>query len=116
MKAHLERVIAEHDRRYEQRFTDQRDAVMKAELATEKRFEGVNEFRAQLADQARELMPRSETEALLRVLSEKVASLADAAHQSAGSRRGADQVVGYVFGAVGLLVGVVAAVIAVATR
>lgn len=39
-------------------------AVLKAEMATEKRFEGVNEFRAQLADQARTLMPRAEFEAL----------------------------------------------------
>ena len=36
-------------------------AVTKAEIATEKRFEGVNEFRATLADQATRLMPREES-------------------------------------------------------
>jgi hypothetical protein len=35
-------------------------AVTKAEIATEKRFEGVNEFRSTLADQAANLMPRAE--------------------------------------------------------
>lgn len=35
-------------------------AVTKAEVATEKRFEGVNEFRQTLADQAARLMPREE--------------------------------------------------------
>jgi hypothetical protein len=35
-------------------------AVTKAEIATEKRFEGVNEFRQTLADQAARLMPREE--------------------------------------------------------
>ena len=35
-------------------------AVTKAEIATEKRFEGVNEFRQTLADQASRLMPREE--------------------------------------------------------
>ncbi len=35
-------------------------AVTKAETATEKRFEGVNEFRQTLADQANTLLPRSE--------------------------------------------------------
>lgn len=35
-------------------------AVSKAEMATEKRFEGVNEFRATLADQAATLLPRNE--------------------------------------------------------
>jgi hypothetical protein len=38
-------------------------AVTKAEIATEKRFEGVNEFRATLADQAARLMPREEAQA-----------------------------------------------------
>ncbi len=35
-------------------------AITKADLATEKRFEGVNEFRKTLADQAATLMPRQE--------------------------------------------------------
>lgn len=39
-------------------------AVQKAESASEKRFESVNEFRSTLADQARLLMPRNESEAL----------------------------------------------------
>lgn len=37
-------------------------AVIKAEISSDKRFEAVNEFRAQLADQARTFMPRSESE------------------------------------------------------
>src|ERR1700685_214980 len=37
-------------------------AVNKAEMASEKRFDAVNEFRAALADSARLLMPRSEAE------------------------------------------------------
>jgi len=37
-----------------------KEAVTKAEVATEKRFDGVNEFRAQLADQAATFMPRAE--------------------------------------------------------
>lgn len=36
-------------------------AIAKAEAATEKRFEGVNEFRGQLADQARTFIPRAES-------------------------------------------------------
>lgn len=38
-------------------------AVNKAELATEKRFEAVNEFRGQLNDQAARLLERREAEA-----------------------------------------------------
>lgn len=36
-------------------------AIAKAETATDKRFESVNEFRAQLADQAGRFMPRDES-------------------------------------------------------
>lgn len=49
-----------------------KEAVNKAEVATEKRFEGVNEFRAALGDQASRLMPRSETEVRLQGLAERV--------------------------------------------
>lgn len=38
-----------------------KEAVGKAELASDKRFESVNEFRAQLADQARTFMGRDES-------------------------------------------------------
>lgn len=47
-------------------------AVAKAESATEKRFESVNEFRAALSDSSRLLMPRSEAEISNKVLSEKI--------------------------------------------
>jgi uncharacterized Rmd1/YagE family protein len=50
-------------------------AVSKAESATEKRFESVNEFRAALADSGRLLMPRSEAEQSFRVLSDKTDAL-----------------------------------------
>lgn len=44
--------------------TAQQAAVAKAENASEKRFESVNEFRQTLGDQARQLMPRLESEAM----------------------------------------------------
>lgn len=47
-------------------------AVSKAETSAEKRFEGVNEFRAQLGDQQRTLMPRSEVDVLMRGINEKI--------------------------------------------
>jgi len=47
-------------------------AVNKAEVASEKRFEGVNEFRGTLQDQQRTLMPRAEAEFADRVLAEKM--------------------------------------------
>jgi hypothetical protein len=70
-----ERELAkERDRRYEDRFTamdektglaltSSEKAVAKAETATEKRFDAVNEFRGQLKDQAATLLPRAEADA-----------------------------------------------------
>lgn len=47
-------------------------AVDKAEVASEKRFEAVNEFRAALGDQARLLMPRIEAEQAFKAMAEKI--------------------------------------------
>lgn len=50
-------------------------AVNKAEDAANARFEAVNEFRAQLADQASTFMPRVEAEQRIGQTAEKVAAL-----------------------------------------
>ncbi len=52
-------------------FSSAERAIAKAEAATEKRFEGVNEFRAQLTDQAARFVTRDE----LRALEDKLAGL-----------------------------------------
>lgn len=50
-------------------------AVNKAELAAEKRFDGVNEFRATLADQQRTLIPRAEAEVRISALERQISEL-----------------------------------------
>jgi len=50
-------------------------AVNKAELATEKRFESVNEFRGTLDNQQRTLIPRSEVDVMVKGLEEKISNL-----------------------------------------
>lgn len=67
----------------DQRFLDQQKAVdaaltaadratAKAEVASEKRFDAVNEFRAQLSDQANTFMPRNEAQVALGALADKL--------------------------------------------
>lgn len=63
LKSYVERILAERDRRYEQRFQASEVSVTKAEAATEKRFESVNEFRAQLKDQQLDFVSRTYYEA-----------------------------------------------------
>lgn len=50
-------------------------AVNKAEVAAEKRFESVNEFRAQLTDQTATLMSRAEADAKITALSDRVSDV-----------------------------------------
>ena len=98
LKAHFDTLRATDGKNVEQRFVAAEErttlaltaadrAVIKAENATEKRFDAVNEFRATLADQASTLMPRAEAEIRLRGLSEQIEDLR-------GTRRGGIATVG----------------------
>lgn len=49
-----------------------REAISKSEVATEKRFESVNEFRGQLADQTSTFLPRPEYVSAHQALIEKI--------------------------------------------
>lgn len=68
--------IAQHeaDKRLTAAMDAAEKAVLKAESASEKRFDSVNEFRAQLADQTARFMPRSEVAALIESLGDKLSS------------------------------------------
>jgi hypothetical protein len=79
-------LMDERDRRYEERFkamdektglalTSSEKAVTKAETATEKRFDAVNEFRGQLKDQASTLISRVEVDARFVAQNEKLESI-----------------------------------------
>jgi hypothetical protein len=57
-------------------------AVLKAEGDAEKRFESVNEFRAQLSDQAATFIPRTEAVAFINNLSEKLSDHTELSRQS----------------------------------
>lgn len=87
-------------------------AVAKAEAANEKRFEGVNEFRKTLSDQAATFPTRSEVEARMVALGEKIGDLQIRVEKSEASREtehltkreqktDIGNLLGYVFGAVG---------------
>ena len=78
-------------------------AVSKAEMSSEKRFEGVNEFRAQLGDQQRTLMPRTEAEKLFGALAEKIAVLENFRTEMLSKGSGAKEGYGLAIGIVGLV-------------
>lgn len=114
-------VLDERDRRYSERFDAQekavaaalaaaKEAVLKAEQASEKRFDGVNEFRATLSDQAATFMPRKEAQAESAMLREKIdttntllSALSGRVDTLIGARTGATDMWGWIVGAVGVL-------------
>ena len=71
---HSDKIFTERDLRLAQKFQSLAEAINKADQATEKRFDSVNEFRGTLTDQQRTLLPRLEYEAGHKNLSELVAS------------------------------------------
>jgi hypothetical protein len=65
-----------------------KEAVLKAEAATEKRLEGLNELRGAWTDNQRTLYPRAEAELALSALSEKVDLLTSDAEARRGNATG----------------------------
>jgi hypothetical protein len=128
--------FGDYDLRYQQRFDAQtkaldaalaaaKDAVntalvaaekatSKAEAAADKRFESVNEFRQTLTDQTGTFLPRSEAEARMTALSEKIDDLKTATAAAlatvdvrlaanAAKGQGMSQLWGVILGAAGLV-------------
>lgn len=118
----LKNIIDERDLRYTERFkaTDEKTglaltasekAVTKAENATEKRFDSVNEFRGSLKDQASTLLPRAEAEAKFKAYDDKVedlkkdiASLRETRSATSGKERKQVEDMGLFQWAIGLLI------------
>lgn len=112
LKEHVDSMMAEKDKRDEQRFIAQKEAIGKVETATEKRFESVNEFRAQLSDQTRTLLPRTEFEAIKKAFDEKIETL----KTSDTSRRAKNDGISATWGIISILIGIVIAIIGLASR
>lgn len=130
-KDYIEALIKANDDRYEQRFLDSqtavqaalsaagkavdaalsaaKEAVDKAEVANEKRFEGVNEFRLSLGDQQRTLMPRSEQESVNQAILEKLASHENRLNVMNGQKTGGANAFAYLVAGVGLLISTIEA-------
>jgi hypothetical protein len=131
-QAALMLALTEADKRHEQRFEAQQAAIQKSDVATQSRFESVNEFRAQLNDQANKLVTRTEAdsvrsemlgvvkafgdrlEAMVYANADKIASVTTRLERQEGRDRGVQAGWGYLVAAVGLLaaIGTVIAVVA----
>lgn len=80
--------LADKDVRDQQRFEAQQVALRDALAANERRLDGMNEFRAQLADQTATLMPRREAQAIFDAQTARIGVLEDLVHAEASRRHG----------------------------
>lgn len=134
LRHHFEALLREKDVRDQQRFDAQQlalrdaliaqekavtaalnaaeQAVRKAEGAAERRFESINEFRGQLADQAATLMPRAETALLIGNITERIAALEKRSNEGGGRLAGTSDARTIVFAAIAAITAIAAVVIA----
>lgn len=81
----------------------QERAVLKAELATDKRFESVNEFRKTLTDQQQTFMPRAETTVMVGGFVQRLQALKEQMDALVSERAGVKGGYGYAVGIVGFV-------------
>jgi hypothetical protein len=102
------------DRAVQAALQSAKEAVTKAETASEKRFDAVNEFRQTLADQASTLMPRVEAESRIAALAEKLEDSTsrntDRIAALEGRGAGFNVAWGWAVGAAGVAIGIYLAV------
>ena len=80
-----------------------KEAIGKAENATERRFEGVNEFRAQLDTQQRTFIPRSEVQVMESAAMNRIAAIEKQFDALAAERAGIKGGWGYAVGVIGFI-------------
>jgi hypothetical protein len=106
LKEHFERRFLDMDKAVAAALQAQKEATTKAETAAERRFESVNEFRAQLSDQANTFMPRLEAEQRIAQNAEKLSALEGRVNKTDGRATGISGLYAAVIAGLGILVGI----------
>lgn len=111
----LKDFLVERDRRYEDRALSQdravsiamdgsKSATSKAEMATEKRLEGLNELRAMAEDQARNYARLDEMKIIHSSMDKRIDELALIQRQQMAHGGGMKEAFGYIVGFAGILI------------
>ena len=120
-------IMNERERANNQRFDAQekavaaalaaaKEAVIKAELAAEKRFESVNEFRNTLKDQQQTLLPRTEADVRLKNIESRINSIEISQSTAAGKQEGINWLWSILVGLTGLAIGSLMAILTYRSR
>jgi hypothetical protein len=98
----LHDLMDERDRRYEQRFAAQEQAVKTAQMVIEGRLQGMNEWRETVEDVMGKAMPRPEVEARVHAVSEKLDAMNSRVDKGEGKGLGLAEMWAYLVGASGM--------------
>jgi len=116
LREYVEAMLRQRDKHIDQAIQAAAIATTKAEAATERRFEGVNEFRAALSDLAALQVPRAEFTLALSQINSKIEDLKIATDTKisdlrGSNRAGASALWGYIVGAGGFLSTIITVVV-----
>ena len=92
----------------DQRFQSINEAVSKADVATEKRFESVNEWRNSYADLVRNYIPREEYLSGHEIHSQQIAEIKAKQEKIANMKAGGDVTFAYLVSGISMIVAIVA--------
>jgi hypothetical protein len=115
----FDQLLAERDRRYDERAKAQqalfdlahaaaKEAVNKAETAADSRFHSLNEFRAHLGDQQRSLIPRIEAEQRMSALEKRIDAVEGQSLEFRSSAKGGRETLSYLVATISLLLAIAA--------
>lgn len=115
LKAHYDQRFIDQDKAVQAALTAAKEATLKAEDASNKRFDSVNEFRSTLSDQVNTFLPRREYDARHETLEKLVTEISDRINRSEGAKVGSDITIGKIYAAIGV-VGAILGIIVLLTN
>ena len=113
LKKHYDAILLEREKRIDERFKSIDQAVSKAEQATERRFESVNEFRQQLGDQSRSFMPRQENENNNKSINDRIDLVTKKVDKLDNMKQGGNVVWVYIVASISIITGIVSVFISI---
>jgi len=110
LKDYIESIVGALEKNVNSKLDQMDRAVTKAENATERRFEGVNEFRAALQDLTRTFIPRQEIESMFKNTNDKLNAYCAKLDRIESMKQGGNVVWAYVLSGVSLMAALIALV------
>ena len=103
LKEYVEQRFMDQDKAVQAALLAAKEAVLKAEVASEKRFEGVNEFRKTLSDQTATFLTRNEYSGRHQAVVDKIDALTLRISATEGEKKGSDVTIGKIYAAIGVV-------------